>query len=59
MNEPKTVNETETLLARKNQTETEEMLDFLIRLSPTEKQNFLSFIRGVKFGKGIVQNTAM
>lgn len=57
MVEKRLVNEIETIVANKNRTDTEEIIEFVLQLNPDEKKIFLSFVRGAGFVKGIIQNS--
>jgi len=45
----------ETIIGRKQLNEAEEIMDFLENLDRNEKKDFMVFIQGVKFAKGISQ----
>jgi len=45
----------ETMIGRKQLNEAEEIMDFLESLDQNEKKDFMVFIQGVKFAKGISQ----
>ena len=46
---------TQTLISTENQQEVEEVMKFLSELAPDEKKDFLSFVQGVKFAKGLIK----
>ena len=52
------VNNTETLLRRENQQEATEVMEFLCELSQDEKKDFLVFMQGIKFAKGMAAEKA-
>ena len=45
---------TETMVSQSNRQETEELIDFLETLEPSEIKEFLVFAQGAKFMKNIV-----
>lgn len=44
---------TETMLATANQQEATEVMEFLGELAPNEKKDFLVFVQGIRFAKGL------
>lgn len=44
---------TETMLATENQQEAVEVMAFLGELEPQEKKDFLVFMQGIRFAKGL------
>ena len=44
---------TETMLAVENQNEATEIMAFLEELAPEEKKDFLVFMQGIRFAKGM------
>lgn len=52
-----TKKEMETMLATENQREATEVMAFLGELAPEEKKDFLVFIQGIRFAKGMTQKT--
>lgn len=54
-----TKKEMETMLATENQQEATEVMAFLGKLAPEEKKDFLMFMQGIRFAKGMVQKTAL
>lgn len=48
----------ETMLAAENQQEAAEVMEFLGELAPEEKKDFLVFVQGIRFAKGMTQKTA-
>ena len=50
---------TETMLAAENQQEAAEVMAFLGELDPEEKKDFLVFVQGIRFARGMTQNTAV
>lgn len=44
---------TETMLAATNQQEATEVMQFLGELTPNEKKDFLAFVQGIRFAKGL------
>ena len=53
-----TKKEMETMLATENQQEATEVMTFLSELAPEEKKDFLVFMQGIRFAKGMAQKTA-
>ena len=49
---------TGTMLAIENYQETVEVITFMNELAPEEKKDFLVFLQGVRFAKGMTQKTA-
>lgn len=45
----------QTLLSTENQQEAEQVMEFLAELEPEEKKDFLLFVQGVRFAKGLTQ----
>lgn len=48
---------TETMLAAENQQEAAEVMAFLGELAPEEKKDFLVFVQGIRFARGMTQKT--
>lgn len=48
----------ETMLAAENQQEAAEVMEFLGELAPEEKKDFLVFVQGIRFARGMTQKTA-
>ena len=48
----------ETMLATENQQEATEVMAFLGELAPEEKKDFLVFMQGIRFAKGMAQKAA-
>ena len=48
-------NNTETLLKTENQQEAAEVMAFLGELAPEEKKDFLVFMQGIRFAKGMAR----
>lgn len=48
----------ETMIATENQQEAAEIMVFLRELEPQEKKDFLVFIQGIRFAKGVAQKNA-
>lgn len=46
---------TETMLATENQQEATEVMAFLGELAPEEKKDFLVFMQGIRFAKGMAR----
>lgn len=46
---------TETMIAIENQNEATEVMEFLKELAPEEKKDFLVFMQGIRFAKGLTQ----
>ena len=53
-----TKKEMETMLATENQQEATEVMAFLGELAPEEKKDFLVFMQGIRFAKGMAQEAA-
>ena len=53
-----TKKEMETMLATENQQEATEVMAFLGELAPEEKKDFLVFMKGIRFAKGMAQKAA-
>lgn len=51
-------NNTETLLKTENQQEAAEVMEFLGELTPEEKKDFLVFMQGIRFAKGMAAQAA-
>ena len=51
-------NNTETLLKTENQPEATEVMALLGELAPEEKKDFLVFMQGIRFAKGMAQKAA-
>ncbi len=51
-------NNTETLLKTENQQEAAEVMEFLGELAPEEKKDFLVFMQGIRFAKGMAAQAA-
>lgn len=43
----------ETLVSTENQQETTEVMLFLNELAPLERKDFLAFVQGVRFARGV------
>lgn len=50
---------TETMLATENQQEAAEVMEFLGELAPEEKKDFLVFVQGIRFARGMTHKTAV
>ena len=48
----------ETMIATENQQEATEVMAFLGELEPQEKKDFLVFMQGIRFAKGMAQKIA-
>ena len=48
----------ETILTTENKTEATAVMEFLDELAPAEKKDFLAFMQGIRFAKGMTQNVA-
>lgn len=48
----------ETMIATENQREATEVMAFLEELEPQEKKDFLVFMQGIRFAKGMAQKIA-
>ena len=48
---------TETMIAIENQNEATEVMAFLEELAPEEKKDFLVFMQGIRFAKGLTQKS--
>ena len=53
-----TKKEMETMLATENQQEATEVMAFLGELAPEEKKDFLVFMQGIRFAKGMAQKAS-
>lgn len=49
----------ETMLAAENQKEAAEVMAFLGELEPEEKKDFLVFVQGIRFARGMQKNAAV
>ena len=48
----------ETMIATENQQEATEVMAFLEELEPQEKKDFLAFVQGIRFARGMTQKSA-
>lgn len=49
--------EMEIMLATEQKQEAEELMKFLDELTPKEKKDFLVFMQGIRFAKGMTKKT--
>ncbi len=49
--------EMEIMLATEKKQEAEELMKFLDELTPKEKKDFLVFMQGIRFAKGMTKKT--
>ncbi|MBQ0067585.1 MAG: hypothetical protein KBS60_05345 [Phascolarctobacterium sp.] len=49
----------ETMLAAENQQEAAEVMAFLGELNPEEKKDFLVFVQGIRFARGMQKSIAI
>lgn len=51
-------NTSETLVAVEHRPEAAEVMAFLAELEPQEKKDFLAFVQGIRFARGMTQKSA-